>query len=1539
MRSQLHGARGLRVALAALATLAILGGCNDTTPEDTDADRPLIAKQIESQRELIGGPSARGKIGDFLLENDQVRFIIAGHGPAWMGGVFGGTLLDADLVRNREETQYGTGFDAFSETFPLVNLIETNPELDGRKVAFTEDGLSLVAVPSSITVIKDGSDGQEAIVRVSGRSGYIFEMLKFLNKDFLRSFLTEPMEIAGLPPLPIDELLNMLLGVNVYALLNRLQVDFLFTNDYILRPRDRYLTIRTTVVTAPPSEEGMARCPKVECDLDCEHGFALQEVAYDLEDPEAICDPLAAFCGLVMCPACECAEAPQEMISLNESEEIFPVMLGDLGPWRDPSWKGGILGGDFLFMGNETNIFTPGIGHDESRRIFENMWQGVPSLASPLMFPWLAATADNVSYGWTTVNPDRREGAACPTWRIALTAADYADEEELVEILAGELGFLPAEAAARVRQLIVDHRPVILTTGIPTGADSDADLEAWKAETLDEATLAGSAPDPDDPEATVETEVPLAGLFPDNVDVRLIEALECYSSKLVVPIFSTGATAVMTHKSPSAMQVVDGIPIDTQRVFTFERYFIVGEGDVATVLDTVFEIRGEATGRVKGVVVTEGSLAPIHHASVFVLQDPRGHRGVPMDREYDNYDALRADCNTAFANDGFVSEMETDVGLDPVHDGDFSGPLLPGSYFVVAYSKTHGVSAPVPVVIEADETEVVHLALRPRGRVEYRVTDAGGRSLPCRITMIPLDEDGNRLDWDGVNRVEMGGKRYDDGIFVNEHSGSGKGAIEIPAGDYAVWISRGFEYGIEHLPSFEVKAGETTPLQAVLVHEIDTRGWISGDFHVHAKPSIDSGFPLDTRVLSNAAEGVEFITATDHDFLTYYQPWVNDLDLQSFMKTAVGVETSTLEFGHYNGFPMEYAQTDLPVMGAPPWYGYAIPEVWQMMRDRVQKGFTQSEFVVEVNHPRDGMLGYFAQFGLQGYNLERSTPGMSMCNPQTERISCAFDAMEIMNEKRFELLRTPTILEITRHKACRQEILANTNPALLAYDSDAPDDVVCAAMQADPHDDCDTIEETAASTTATGMGRARIFSRRDHCRWHAEFRAGMAEASQMPIIGSKRHAFDSLDLMDVRYQMERLPEEQAAFFATTSETDLGCDGEAAMKGCEAIADEDGVHSGDCDECSCRSCVCGAMPGCCVDEGVKDEETGVKGTGWTLACAELCASGCHGCGLQPCTDLSQPWDDWFSFLNVGFDITAMGNSDSHESLKEVGLPRNYIPSSTDDPSLIDDREVYRGIHEGRVIISTGPFAEFSINGAEVGETLSAPAGKTLDMKVRIQTASWFGIDHIELHRNGILEQIIRLDPEVEAIVDFNATLKVPVPDEDSWYVLVAYGLDGKYMLTPVYKQPPYGHLLITSIITMGLDSILLTFRGLMDEVEPLLEGFGMSIDTLLAGLLGGAENPNVFPMFPLVVTNPIRVDVDGDGFQPVNAVDADGDGAWDLPPFCSGPCQVAQEQDDDGNPIWGQSTCGENQLCVPDAEGADQGTCIIPIPENCVGAQV
>ncbi len=758
----------LGLLLLALA-LPFAGGCAEDAGSGEDGK--VRASRITKPEELIGGPSARGKIGDYLLENEKVRFIVAGKGQAWAGGIFGGSLIDADVVRWWPDFRYGKGWDSFGETFPLVNLVVANPDPAGSALAIGAEGLQLGATPPGIEVLKDGSDG-DAVVRVTGRAGYMFETMKFLNKDFLLSFLTQPIgEMLGAEGIlalfadkTVGDLLDSFLHVNVFAMVNRLQLEFLFYNDYILLPGKSYLTLRTTIVTAPPSDTRMAVCDQVlDCDLECEFGYALEEVDYVLEGQKA---PAKA-----MCPVCQCAEEGEEMASLNESEDIFQIMLGDLEPWKDPAWKGGLLGGDFLFFGSEANIFSPGLGFDENRKIFENMWQGVPTLANPLTFDWITAVADNVSYGWATKNPQEKHGAACASYRLALTSLGYEQEAEVIDVLVNRLGIDADLAEARTRHVIVDRRPFpLLELETPT-----KNFDAWLG-SPEEIPLA-AIDDPEKPEE--KTDTPAGDLFPEGVELTLIPATECLPSKVLIPIFSTSATAVMTHKSRSSMDVADDIPVDTRRIYTFERHLVVGDGDVGSVLETIYDLRDVAVGRVEGAVFDEQTKAPVTHASVFALKDPRADDTEPLPADYQELVARNAE---RFGHEGFASQMQTDRGLDPVEDGDFSGPLEPGRYLLVAFTKGRGASAPVPVTITADETATAHLLIPGEGKVEYLVRDETGATIPCRIMFVALDAAGNPLKWEGRSLVELGGSRYDHGIYAQEHSADGHGKVTLPAG-------------------------------------------------------------------------------------------------------------------------------------------------------------------------------------------------------------------------------------------------------------------------------------------------------------------------------------------------------------------------------------------------------------------------------------------------------------------------------------------------------------------------------------------------------------------------------------------------------------------------------------------------------------------------------------------------------------------------------------------------------------------------------------
>src|SRR5689334_22696352 len=87
-------------ALAASAIAAY--SCSTKSPR-------AVVRQIKSRTDLIGGPSALGEVGDYLLQNEQIRVIVQGAGYSRGFGVYGGSLIDADLVRPVEEGNSGGG--------------------------------------------------------------------------------------------------------------------------------------------------------------------------------------------------------------------------------------------------------------------------------------------------------------------------------------------------------------------------------------------------------------------------------------------------------------------------------------------------------------------------------------------------------------------------------------------------------------------------------------------------------------------------------------------------------------------------------------------------------------------------------------------------------------------------------------------------------------------------------------------------------------------------------------------------------------------------------------------------------------------------------------------------------------------------------------------------------------------------------------------------------------------------------------------------------------------------------------------------------------------------------------------------------------------------------------------------------------------------------------------------------------------------------------------------------------------------------------
>lgn len=110
------------------------------------ADGQAVAGRIASEDLLVHGVFSEGRVGDWILANDRVRFVVQDVRPGSFLAAPGGGVLDADVVRPDGHL----GRDMVKDW--AVSL-----------------GLARLLEPDTITVLADGSDGGEAVLEVRGR--------------------------------------------------------------------------------------------------------------------------------------------------------------------------------------------------------------------------------------------------------------------------------------------------------------------------------------------------------------------------------------------------------------------------------------------------------------------------------------------------------------------------------------------------------------------------------------------------------------------------------------------------------------------------------------------------------------------------------------------------------------------------------------------------------------------------------------------------------------------------------------------------------------------------------------------------------------------------------------------------------------------------------------------------------------------------------------------------------------------------------------------------------------------------------------------------------------------------------------------------------------------------------------------------------------------------------------------------------------------------------------------------------------------------
>lgn len=223
------------------------------------------------------------------------------------------------------------------------------------------------------------------------------------------------------------------------------------------------------------------------------------------------------------------------------------------------------------------------------------------------------------------------------------------------------------------------------------------------------------------------------------------------------------------------------------------------------------------------------------------------------------------------------------------------------------------------------------------GYVSASITDGEGRAIPCKVAFHGVD---------GAADPNWGPDTFEYGVKNIRYAPSGEFRAEIAPGKYRVAVSYGPEYDAL-FTQIEVARGEETNITGRLRRVVDSRGWISSDFHSHSSPSGDNTSSQLGRVLNLLCEHIEFAPCTEHNRISTYDPHLKTLQAEKRMATCTGMELTgnPLPINHQNAFPLEFKPRTQDG-GAPQTDADPVVQV-----ERLALWDDNSDKLVQGNHP------------------------------------------------------------------------------------------------------------------------------------------------------------------------------------------------------------------------------------------------------------------------------------------------------------------------------------------------------------------------------------------------------------------------------------------------------------------------------------------------------------------------------------------------------------------------------------------------------------
>ncbi|HEX9010969.1 MAG TPA: hypothetical protein VF804_11440 [Holophagaceae bacterium] len=198
------------------------------------------------------------------------------------------------------------------------------------------------------------------------------------------------------------------------------------------------------------------------------------------------------------------------------------------------------------------------------------------------------------------------------------------------------------------------------------------------------------------------------------------------------------------------------------------------------------------------------------------------------------------------------------------------------------------------------------------------------------------------------------------------------------------------------------------------------------------------------------------------------------------------------------------------------------------------------------------------------------------------------------------------------------------------------------------------------------------------------------------------------------------------------------------------------------------------------------------------------------------------NDWFGLISQqgpGTFTKGLGLSSARYSLDTpVGLARTYLNLGSATLDQNDLSPVLKALQAGAAVASTGPFVDATVNGTGPGGLVAGPVS-SVTLTVNLYAPDWVPVDEVRVVVNGVV-QTLPLTSFTPSTTDSRlrtatATLAMPTTGKDAWIVVEA--------------------------------GVPLTTTG------------AYAAGTPWAKIMKG--------IYPVAVTNPIFVDVNGGGYTP------------------------------------------------------------------------